>query len=156
MLLMQLQLTLTMFLLKILCNLLDFWKCCFNNFRNALPIFISTLRDKGRLNQIILHLCSFLLVLLLVFVFSMKTTVSLNPLFSVLQNMMALPGVAFWKISFLDDRSNSHLLIDLGNFHKIVFGWLESLLMYTGWLSGFLCFYINLKKNYQILKTISC
>ena len=155
MLLMQLQLTLTMFLLKILCNLLDFSKCCFNNFRNALPIFISTLREKGRLNQIILHLCSFLLVLLLVFVFSMKTTVSLNPLFSVLQNMMALPGVAFWKISFLDDRSNSHLLIDLGNFHKIVFGWLESLLMYTGWLSGFLCYYINLKKNYQILKTIS-
>ena len=156
MLLMQLQLTLTMFLLKILCNLLDFWKCCFNNFRNAPPIFISTLREKGRLNQIILHLCSFLLALLQVFVFSMKTTVSLNPLFSMLQNMMALPGVAFWKISFLDDWSNSHLLIDLGNFHKIVFGWLESLLMYTGWLSGFLCFYINLKKNYQILKTISC
>ena len=45
---MQLQLTFTVFLLKILCNLLDFWKSCFNNFRNVLPIFALMLREKGR------------------------------------------------------------------------------------------------------------
>ena len=43
MLLMQLQHIFTTFLLKILCNLLDFGKCCFNNFKNVLPIFVITL-----------------------------------------------------------------------------------------------------------------
>ena len=54
-LLMQLQLTLTVFLLKILYNLLDFGKCCFNNFRNVLPVFVLTLREKKGLKQFILR-----------------------------------------------------------------------------------------------------
>ena len=36
---MLLKLTSTVFLLKIVCNLLDFVKCCFNSFRNVLSIF---------------------------------------------------------------------------------------------------------------------
>ena len=47
-------------------------------------------------------------------------------------------GVAFWKISLVNDRSDSLLLTNLGNSLRIVFGWLEFFLMYTGWLSGFL------------------
>ena len=80
-LLMQLYLTFTVFLLKILCNLLDFGKCCFNSFRNVQPIFALALREKGGLNQIILRFRCFLVVLSLVFAFGMKTKGSLNPLF---------------------------------------------------------------------------
>ena len=81
MLLIQLQLTFIVFLLKILCNLLDFGKCCFNNFTNVLSIFASTLTEKGGLNQIILRFGCSLLMLSLVSVFGMKTKRSLNPLF---------------------------------------------------------------------------
>ena len=135
MLLMQLQLTFTMFLLEILCKLLDFGKCCFNNFRNVLPIFVLMLREKRGLTEIILVFCYFLLVLSLVFIFGMKTKGSLTPLSF---NASEYIGVAFWKISLIDDRSDSLLLIDLGNSLHIVFGWLEFLLMYTGRLYGFL------------------
>ena len=72
MLLMGLQITFTMFLLKILCNLLDFGKCGFNNFRNVLPIIVLTLWEKGGLNQIVLRFHCFLLVLSLAFVFGIK------------------------------------------------------------------------------------
>ena len=92
MLLMQLQLTFTMFLLEILCNLLDFGKCCFNNFRNVLPIFVLMLREKRGLNEIILLFCYFLLVLSLVFIFGMKTKGSLTPLSF---NASEYIGVAF-------------------------------------------------------------
>ena len=54
-------------------------------------IFGLMLREKGGLNQIILPFHCFLLVLLLVFVFGMKTKGSLNPLFSMLQNVLVLP-----------------------------------------------------------------
>ena len=134
-----------MFLLKILCNLLDFGKCCFNNFRNVLQIFALTLEEKWGLNEIILRFHCFLLMLSLVFVFGMKTKGSVNPLFF---NALEYIGVAFWKISLLDDSSDSPLLLALVHSLKIVFGWLEFLLMYTGWLSGFLygsCYYVNLK-----------
>ena len=87
MLLMELQITFTMFLLKILCNLLDSGKCCFNNFRNVLPIIVLTLREKGGLNQIVLCFHCFLLLLSLAFVFGIKTEDSLNSLFSMPQNI---------------------------------------------------------------------
>ena len=60
------------------------------------------------------------MVLSLVFVFGMKTKGSLC------------------YISLLDDRSDSLLLRDLRKFLKIVFRWLEFLLMHTECLSGFL------------------
>ena len=98
--------------------------------------FVLIFREKGRLNENILRLCCFFLVLWLLFVFGVKNKdSSLNSLFF---NASEFIGVAFWKISFADDRSDSVLLIYLGNSLKTVFGQLELLLMYTGWLSGFL------------------
>ena len=66
-----------MLLLKFLCDLLDFGKCCFNNLGNVLSIFVLTLRENGGLNQIILRFRCFLLV----FVFGIKAKGSLNPIF---------------------------------------------------------------------------
>ena len=82
-----------------------------------------------------MHFHRFLLVLLLAFVFGVKTKGLLNAIFF---QCFKTFGVAFWKISLVDDRLDSLLLIDLGNSLKITFGWLELLFMYTGWLSGFL------------------
>ena len=70
-----------MFLLKILFDKLDFWKCCFNNFRYVLPIFALTFREKDGLKQIILGFHYLLLQLSLAFVFGVKTKGLLNPLF---------------------------------------------------------------------------
>ena len=106
-LLVQLQLTFTGMLLRILCNLLGFGKCCFNNFRNVLPIFVSTLIEQARLIQIILW-----------FVFRMETKVSLSPFFL---NASIYIDAAFWKISLLDDRSDSLWLINWVNSLKSLF-----------------------------------
>ena len=91
----------------------------FHRFFIKNPIFVLTLREKGGLNQIILHFRCFLLVLSLVFVFGFKTKGLLNPHFF---NVSKYNGAAFWKISLLDDRSESLLLDDLDNSLKFVFG----------------------------------
>ena len=118
MLLMQLQPTFTVLLSKILCSLLDLEKCCFDNFRNILPILVLTLRGKVRLNQIILCFYCLLLILLLTFVFGVKTKGSLNPFFSMLQNILLLP---FEKPHRQMTGQIVFLLIELGNSLKIVF-----------------------------------
>ena len=111
--------------------------------------FVLIFREKGRLNENILRLCCFFLVLWLLFVFGVKNKdSSLNSLFF---NASEFIGVAFWKISFADDRSDSVLLIYLGNSLKTVFGQFELLLMYTGWLSGFLYSSYVLLHKYKVM-----
>ena len=56
MFLMQLQLVFTVFLLNILYSLFVLGKCLRNNLKNIFPIFVLTLVENGRLNQIILYL----------------------------------------------------------------------------------------------------
>ena len=105
----------TMFSLIVLRNLLDFGKCCFNNIRNVLPIFVLALREKGGLYQINFCLRYFLLLLwLLGFCLWLLG-------FLFFFNASEYISVAFSKISLLDDRSNSFLLINLSNSLKIVF-----------------------------------
>ena len=58
----QLELIFIVFLLNILCSLLDFGKCLSNSLKNTFPIFVCTFLEYGGLNQIIFlfrFLCSF-------------------------------------------------------------------------------------------------
>ena len=87
---MQLQLSFTVFLLKILSNLLVFGNCYFSNYRNILPIFVFTLREKGRSNKIILRFRCYLPVFSQAFFLGVKTEGLLNSLSSMLQNILVL------------------------------------------------------------------
>ena len=93
----------------------------------VLPIFVLTFREKSRLNHIILSFRYILLVLSLAFIFSLLTKCSLD---SLSGNVSENIGVAFSKITVLDDKSYNLSLINLGNSLKIVVEWLEFLLMY--------------------------
>ena len=79
--------------------------------------FFSTFKEKRRLNQMILCLRYFLLLLLLAFFFVVKTTGSLNPFFSMRQNIYRC---CLLKIFLVDDRLDSLSLVNLGNSLKTV------------------------------------
>ena len=121
----------------------------------VLPIFVLTFREKSRLNHIILSFRYILLVLSLAFIFSLLTKCTLDSLFG---NVSENIGVAFSKITVLDDKSYNLSLINLGNSLKIVVEWLEFLLMYRRWLLSLLllmvivvhkCYYVNQILNPQ-------
>ena len=72
----------TVFLLKVLFKRLTLGKCFLVSFKDILPTLVLTLRQCGGLNHIILHLIDFLLFVLVLVVFGINLMMSWKPFFS--------------------------------------------------------------------------
>ena len=72
----------TVFLLKVLFKRLTLGKCFLVSFKDILPTLVLTLRQYGGLNHTILHLIDFLLFVLVLVVFGINLMMSWKPFFS--------------------------------------------------------------------------